>query len=77
MTANSLLSVLDMNYVTYSRKHAQYIYIYIWLQRTCFQVIKSPLWRIIYIYDRYDSCLRANSHGAKNFPGIISVIIIE
>ena len=26
MTANSLLSVLDMNYVTYSRKCVQYIF---------------------------------------------------
>ena len=26
MTANCLLSVLDMNYVTYSRKHVQYIF---------------------------------------------------
>ena len=29
MTANSLLNALDMSYVTYSRNHAQYIYIYI------------------------------------------------
>ena len=31
MAANCLLSVLDMNYATYSRKHAQYIYIYIYM----------------------------------------------
>ena len=29
------------------------------------------------MYDRYDYCFRANSHGAKNFPGLINVIIIE
>ena len=79
MTANSLLNALDMSYVTYSRNHAQYIYIYIyfWLQQTCFQVIQCPLWRNIHMYDRYDYCFRANSHGAKNFPGLINVIIIE
>ena len=34
MTANSLLNALDMSYVTYSRNHAQYIYIYIFLVTT-------------------------------------------
>ena len=31
----------------------------------------------VYIYDGYDSCSTANTHGTKDFPGLINVIIIE
>ena len=30
-----------------------------------------------FLYDRYDPCSRADTHGAKVFPGLINVNIIR